>query len=83
MKIPEEPLYPPTEIGGIVGDNLRKSFDVRNVIARIVDGSRFKEFKELYGPTLVTGNETALSNYSKVFRRTGIRVCLQTCINLI
>jgi len=38
-----------------VGDNLRKSFDVKNVIARIVDGSRFEEFKELYGTTLVTG----------------------------
>ncbi|CAG8560206.1 6874_t:CDS:10 [Diversispora eburnea] len=55
LRIPEEPLYSPTELGGIVGDNLRKSFDVRNVIARIVDGSRFKEFKELYGTTLVTG----------------------------
>ncbi|RHZ63844.1 hypothetical protein Glove_327g37 [Diversispora epigaea] len=55
LRIPEEPLYSPIELGGIVGDNLRKSFDVRNVIARIVDGSRFKEFKELYGTTLVTG----------------------------
>ncbi|RUP06750.1 hypothetical protein BC936DRAFT_140282 [Jimgerdemannia flammicorona] len=52
---PEEPLYPASELGGIVGDNLRKSFDVKNVIARIVDGSRFAEFKELYGTTLVTG----------------------------
>ncbi|CAG8559261.1 11479_t:CDS:10 [Acaulospora morrowiae] len=51
----EEPLYSASELGGIVGDNLRKSFDVKNVIARIVDGSRFEEFKELYGTTLVTG----------------------------
>ncbi|KAJ3226722.1 Methylcrotonoyl-CoA carboxylase beta chain, mitochondrial [Clydaea vesicula] len=50
-----EPLYPTSELGGIVGDNLRKSFDIRQVIARIVDGSRFSEFKEHYGTTLVTG----------------------------
>ncbi|KAJ1565282.1 Methylcrotonoyl-CoA carboxylase beta chain, mitochondrial, partial [Cladochytrium tenue] len=49
-----EPLYSPDEIGGIVGDNLRRPFDVRQVIARIVDGSRFLEFKEHYGTTLVT-----------------------------
>ncbi|KAI8612517.1 carboxyltransferase subunit of acetyl-CoA carboxylase [Chytriomyces sp. MP71] len=52
---PEDPLLPATEIGGIVGDNLRKPFDVRQVIARMVDGSRFQEFKEHYGTTLVTG----------------------------
>ncbi|KAG9289771.1 hypothetical protein G9A89_000576, partial [Geosiphon pyriformis] len=54
-KPPQDPLYPASELGGIVGDNLRKSFDVKNVIARLVDGSRFAEFKELYGTTLVTG----------------------------
>ena len=51
----KEPLYPPSEIGGIVGSNLRKPFDMKQVIARIVDGSEFTEFKELYGPQLVTG----------------------------
>ncbi|KAJ1547187.1 Methylcrotonoyl-CoA carboxylase beta chain, mitochondrial [Nowakowskiella sp. JEL0078] len=55
LREPEEPLYPASEIGGIVGDNLRKPFDMKQVIARIVDGSRFHEFKELYGTTLVTG----------------------------
>lgn len=50
-----EPLYPAEEIYGIVGVNLRRSFDVREVIARIVDGSRFDEFKQKYGKTLVTG----------------------------
>ncbi|CAG8531031.1 9939_t:CDS:2 [Acaulospora colombiana] len=55
MREYEEPFYPASELGGIVGDNLRKPFDVKNVIARIVDGSRFEEFKELYGTTLVTG----------------------------
>ncbi|KNC97898.1 uncharacterized protein SPPG_06889 [Spizellomyces punctatus DAOM BR117] len=52
---PEAPLYPPSEIGGIVGDNLRKPFDMKQVIARIVDGSRFSEFKEFYGTSLITG----------------------------
>eukprot|EP01132_Coremiostelium_polycephalum_P002527 gene2527-3130_t len=51
----EEPLYPASELAGIVSSDLRKTFDVRKVIARIVDGSRFDEFKELYGTTLVTG----------------------------
>jgi acetyl-CoA carboxylase carboxyltransferase component len=52
---PEDPLYDPKEIGGIVPRNVRKAYDVREVIARIVDGSRFHEFKALYGSTLVTG----------------------------
>jgi acetyl-CoA carboxylase carboxyltransferase component len=42
-------------LGGIVGDNLKKPFDIKNVIARLVDGSKFSEFKEHYGTTLVTG----------------------------
>ncbi|KAL6043868.1 hypothetical protein STEG23_011824, partial [Scotinomys teguina] len=50
----EEPLFPADELYGIVGANLKRSFDVREVIARIVDGSRFNEFKALYGDTLVT-----------------------------
>jgi acetyl-CoA carboxylase carboxyltransferase component len=52
---PEEPACDPRELGGIVPRNIRKGYDVREVIARIVDGSRFQEFKALYGPTLVTG----------------------------
>ncbi|KAH9496660.1 Methylcrotonoyl-CoA carboxylase beta chain, mitochondrial [Bulinus truncatus] len=52
---PVEPLYPASEIYGIVGDNLKKTFDVREVIARIVDGSVFDEFKTKYGETLITG----------------------------
>jgi 3-methylcrotonyl-CoA carboxylase beta subunit len=51
----EEPLYASDEIYGIVGENLMKTFDVREVIARLVDGSRFDEFKAKYGETLVTG----------------------------
>lgn len=51
----EEPLYAAEELFGIVGVNLKKTFEVREVIARIVDGSRFDEFKGRYGETLVTG----------------------------
>ncbi len=52
---PVPPLYDPDEIYGIVSPDLRKPYDVREVIARIVDGSEFDEFKQLYGRTLVTG----------------------------
>ncbi|GIX29398.1 MAG: methylcrotonoyl-CoA carboxylase [Burkholderiales bacterium] len=52
---PEEPLYPPEELYGVVPTDLRKTYDVREVIARLVDGSRFDEFKSRYGTTLVTG----------------------------
>ena len=51
----QEPLFSADELGGIVGDNLRKQFDIRKVISRVVDGSEFDEFKQLYGDTLVTG----------------------------
>uniref|UniRef100_A0A915E4R5 Probable methylcrotonoyl-CoA carboxylase beta chain, mitochondrial n=1 Tax=Ditylenchus dipsaci TaxID=166011 RepID=A0A915E4R5_9BILA len=51
----EEPLYPVEELYGVVGSNIKKPYDVREVIARIVDGSRFQEFKQKYGSTLVTG----------------------------
>lgn len=52
---PEEPLYEIEQLYGIVPFDLKRGFDVREVIARIVDGSRFHEFKENYGTTLVTG----------------------------
>ena len=57
MKVrkPEEPLYPIDEIYGIISKDARIPFEVREVIARLVDGSKFHEFKELYGTTLVTG----------------------------
>lgn len=54
----EEPIHPLDDIYGIVGDNLMKSYDIREVIARIVDGSKFDEFKALYGETLITGFAT-------------------------
>ena len=55
MTTPEEPQYDPGEIYGVVSADLRQTYDVREVIARLVDGSRFDEFKARYGPTLVTG----------------------------
>ncbi|XP_070166366.1 methylcrotonoyl-CoA carboxylase beta chain, mitochondrial isoform X1 [Polyergus mexicanus] len=51
----ELPIHVVDEIYGIVGTNLKRSFDVKEVIARIVDGSKFHEFKTQYGETLVTG----------------------------
>lgn len=51
----EEPLYEASDLYGIVPRDARKAYDVHEVIARIVDGSRFQEFKAQYGSTLVTG----------------------------
>ena len=55
MMEPEPPFYDPKELYGIVSPDLSKPYDCREVIARIVDGSRFLEFKELFGSTIVTG----------------------------
>ena len=52
---PEEPLHEPEDLYGIVPDDYRVGYDVHDVIARLVDGSRFHEFKPLYGETLVCG----------------------------
>jgi 3-methylcrotonyl-CoA carboxylase beta subunit len=52
---PEAPAYPADDLYGIIPTDVRAPYDVREVIARLVDGSRFDEFKALYGPTLVTG----------------------------
>jgi 3-methylcrotonyl-CoA carboxylase beta subunit len=52
---PAEPKYDASELDGIVPVDLKKQYDVREVIARLVDGSDFDEFKALYGTTLVTG----------------------------
>jgi acetyl-CoA carboxylase carboxyltransferase component len=55
MAAPEDPYYDPRELYGIAPRDLRKHLDIKEVIARLVDGSRFQEFKELYGNTLVCG----------------------------
>jgi 3-methylcrotonyl-CoA carboxylase beta subunit len=56
LEPPEEPLYDPDELLGIVPVDTRKPYNVREVIARLVDGSRFTEYKRDYGPTLVVGH---------------------------
>ena len=52
---PEDPAYDPDEVLGVVPSDLRTPYDIREVIARTVDGSRFDEFKPRFGETLVTG----------------------------
>jgi acetyl-CoA carboxylase carboxyltransferase component len=52
---PEEPAVDPSDLYGLIPEDHRQQFDAREVIARLVDGSRFHEFKELYGETLVCG----------------------------
>jgi acetyl-CoA carboxylase carboxyltransferase component len=55
LAAPEPPRYDPAEIYGLIPRDLRKPFDAHELIARLVDGSRFHEFKARYGTTLVTG----------------------------
>jgi 3-methylcrotonyl-CoA carboxylase beta subunit len=55
LREPSAPLYDPREIYGIVSADRKRPFEVREIIARLVDASVFDEFKPLYGPTLVTG----------------------------
>jgi 3-methylcrotonyl-CoA carboxylase beta subunit len=55
LRPPVAPLYDPAELHGVVPTDLRTTYDAREVIARLVDGSEFDEFKQLYGTTLVCG----------------------------
>jgi acetyl-CoA carboxylase carboxyltransferase component len=55
LRPPEDPVYPAEEIYGILPQDVRQPYEVRELIARLVDGSRFHEFKTNYGTTLVTG----------------------------
>jgi len=55
LKEPRPPLYDPAELNGVVPVDLKKQYDVREVISRLVDGSEFDEFKALYGTTVITG----------------------------
>ena len=55
LTAPREPVFDPAELDGIVPVDLKKQYDIREVIARIVDASEFDEFKKLYGTTIVTG----------------------------
>ncbi|MCO5197941.1 MAG: methylcrotonoyl-CoA carboxylase [Anaerolineae bacterium] len=55
MQQPEDPAYDPDELYGVIPADARHSYDVREIIARLVDGSRFSEFKARYGTTIVCG----------------------------
>ena len=55
LKEPAEPAYPADELYGVVSREFRFPYDIREVVARIVDASEFQEFKALYGPTLICG----------------------------
>jgi 3-methylcrotonyl-CoA carboxylase beta subunit len=55
IRPPEDPHYAPEDLYGIIPTSFRESYDAREVIARLVDGSRLREFKQNYGTTLVTG----------------------------
>ncbi|MBA2564504.1 MAG: methylcrotonoyl-CoA carboxylase [Gemmatimonadetes bacterium] len=93
---PEEPLYPVEEIYGILPADVRQPYEVREVIARLVDGSRFHEFKAAYGPTLVTGFARwlgypvgILANNGVLFRESALKgahfveLCAQRRIPLV
>lgn len=68
----EEPRFSPDELSGIIPVDSRKPFDVRKVIARIVDGSRFDEFKKEYGVTMVTGFAHLYGNPVGIVANNGI-----------
>lgn len=63
MQKAEDPLYPADELHGIVGTDVRQPFDMRDIIARIVDGSKFREFKKEYGPTILTVRPSLNMNF--------------------
>ena len=93
---PEEPYYDPSELYGIVPDDIKKQFDMREVIARIVDGSRFSEYQPDYGNTLVCGyaniwgykvgilgNNGVLFNDSSLKAAHFIQLCNQNHVPLV
>jgi 3-methylcrotonyl-CoA carboxylase beta subunit len=68
----KEPLYDQEELGGIVGTNLKQNINMHEVIARIVDGSEFSEFKPNYGSTLLTGFATIFGHPVGIIANNGI-----------
>jgi 3-methylcrotonyl-CoA carboxylase beta subunit len=69
---PEDPLFDSRELYGVIPRESRKPYDVREVIARIVDGSRFQEFKERYAPTIVTGFATIFGYKVGILANNGV-----------
>ena len=72
MRAPEPPFHDPAELYGIIPDDIKKQFDMREVIARIVDGSLFHEFKPGYGNTLVTGRAFILGHKVGILGNNGV-----------
>ncbi|XP_014287114.1 methylcrotonoyl-CoA carboxylase beta chain, mitochondrial [Halyomorpha halys] len=68
----EPPVWDPKELYGITGTNLKKIYDIREVIARFVDGSKFFEFKKKYGTTLVTGFATLFGHDIGIIGNNGV-----------
>ncbi len=69
---PEEPLHDPSELYGVVPVDYRRGYDVREVISRVVDGSRLHEFKPLYGETLVCGFARLMGHPVGILANNGI-----------
>jgi 3-methylcrotonyl-CoA carboxylase beta subunit len=69
---PEEPAHDPSELYGVVPVDYRRGYDVREVIGRVVDGSRLHEFKPLYGETLVCGFAHIMGNPVGIVANNGI-----------
>jgi len=69
---PEEPVFDPEELYGVVPQDYRRGYDVREVIARVVDGSRLHEFKPLYGETLVCGFARIMGHPVGILANNGI-----------
>lgn len=68
---PRAPAYPVTDLDAIVPADPRQTYDMREVIARIVDGSEFREFKQEYGKTIITG-------FAEIHGHTYVQLPLQT-----
>lgn len=68
----DEPVHDVNDLHGIVGANLQRPFDIREVVARIVDGSRFHEFKQLYGESLVCGFATLYGHSVGIVGNNGV-----------
>eukprot|EP00939_MAST-03C_sp_MAST-3C-sp1_P001055 g1055.t1 len=76
----DEPVYDTRELNGIIPSDPRKTFDVREIIARIVDGSKLDEFKPLYGTTIVTGFAKLHGNPVGIVANNGI-LFPRTCVS--
>jgi len=68
----DEPLYPPSELGSIVPVDPKRPFDVRAILARLLDGSRFHEFKSNYGKTIVCGFGSILGQKVGIIANNGV-----------